>query len=58
MGSLETNMENKMKLINKTKKKVNRIAIENKIDAGSYFGSKCIVIDYDLIAIQKKNHGL
>jgi hypothetical protein len=47
-------MENKMKLINKTAKKINRIAIENKIDAGSYFGSKCIVIDYDLIAIQKK----
>jgi hypothetical protein len=43
-----------MKIINKTAKKIDKIAIENKIDAGSYFGQKCVVINYDLIAIQKK----
>jgi hypothetical protein len=43
-----------MKIINKTAKKINKIAIENKIDAGSYFGDKSVVINYDLIAIQKK----
>jgi hypothetical protein len=43
-----------MKIINRTKKNINRIVIENMIDAGSYFGDKCIVIDYDLVAIQKK----
>jgi hypothetical protein len=43
-----------MRLINKTAKKIDKIAIENKIDAGSYFGGKLVVINYDLIAIQKK----
>ena len=43
-----------MKIINKTAKKINKIAAENKIDAASYFGSKLVVIDYDLVAIQKK----
>ena len=43
-----------MKIINKTAKKIDKIAIENKIDARSYFGDKCVVINYDLIAIQKK----
>jgi hypothetical protein len=43
-----------MKIINKTAKKLNRTKIENMIDAGSYFGGKLVVIDYDLIAIQKK----
>jgi len=43
-----------MKIINKTAKKINRIKIENMIYAGSYFGGQCVVIDYDLIAIQKK----
>jgi hypothetical protein len=43
-----------MKIINKTAKKINRIAAENKIYAASYFGSKLVVIDYDLVAIQKK----
>jgi hypothetical protein len=43
-----------MKIINKTAKKINKIKIENMIDAGSYFGAKLVVVDYDLIAIQKK----
>ena len=43
-----------MKIINKTGKKINRIKIENMIYAGSYFGGKLVVINYDLIAIQKK----
>jgi hypothetical protein len=43
-----------MKIINKTGKTLNKIKIENMIYAGSYFGNKFVVIDYDLIAIQKK----
>jgi hypothetical protein len=43
-----------MKIINKTGKTLNRIKIENKIYSGSYFGDKCVVIDYDIMAIQKK----
>jgi hypothetical protein len=44
----------KMKIINKTARKFNRLEMQNKIENLSYFGQKVVRVDYDLIAIFKK----